>query len=42
VDVVEGRRGEFTVVADGAELWSKEATGDFPEHAVILDRLRGS
>ena len=40
VELLEGGRGDFIVIADGSELWNKRAMGDeFPEHDVILEKL---
>jgi len=39
-DLVSGRRGDFTVVVNGRELWNKLQTGDFPTDDHILRMLR--
>jgi predicted Rdx family selenoprotein len=37
--ITAGGRGQFDVVSDGELLFSKQATGRFPEDREILDRL---
>ncbi|HHH28396.1 MAG TPA: hypothetical protein ENK57_08635 [Polyangiaceae bacterium] len=39
MSLVPGATGEFTVLADGKELWDKHSTGRFPDHREILDKL---
>ena len=40
--MIKGGGGNFIVIADGRQLWHKRQMGDeFPEHPVILDKLRG-
>ena len=36
---IPGSRGQFDVFADGELLFSKKATGRFPEESEILARL---
>ena len=41
VDLVEGGKGDFVVIADGATVWDKKRVeGRFPEPSEVLDRLR--
>ncbi|NOS99494.1 MAG: SelT/SelW/SelH family protein [Phycisphaerales bacterium] len=39
VTMIEGRGGIFDVRVDGSLVYSKQQTGQFPEHAEILDKL---
>jgi len=39
--LVAGAGGDFIVIADGKELWNKNAMGgDFPGHETVLRQLR--
>ncbi|RMG35509.1 MAG: SelT/SelW/SelH family protein [Planctomycetota bacterium] len=38
--LIEGRGGVFDVEVDGERVFSKHATGRFPEHEEILRLLR--
>jgi selT/selW/selH-like putative selenoprotein len=38
--LVEGRGGVFDVTVDGRLIYSKHATGQFPEDEEILEQLR--
>jgi selenoprotein W-related protein len=40
-DLVKGANGVFDVTADGTLIYSKHRTGRFPEHAEVLQALRG-
>ena len=40
-ELVKGSGGVFDVTADGALVYSKHQTGRFPEHAEVLQALRG-
>lgn len=39
--LIEGGQGNFIVIADGAQLFSKKEAGRFPENGEILDGLKG-
>jgi selT/selW/selH-like putative selenoprotein len=38
--LIKGSKGVFDVVADGKLIYSKHATGRFPEEDEIVDALR--
>ncbi|HIG27834.1 MAG TPA: hypothetical protein EYQ50_08555 [Verrucomicrobiales bacterium] len=41
VDLFPGGKGDFIVKADGNSIWDKRnIDNEFPEHGVILDKLR--
>ena len=40
VDLVPGGKGDFTVTADGTQLWDKHETGSFPDDDAIVQALR--
>lgn len=40
-ELIEGANGIFDVIADGERVFSKQETGRFPEHAEVLQALRG-
>ena len=41
VDLFPGGKGDFIVKANGNSIWDKRNMDDgFPEHEVILDKLR--
>jgi selenoprotein W-related protein len=40
-ELVKGSNGVFDVTADGVLVYSKHQTGRFPEHAEVLQALRG-
>jgi selT/selW/selH-like putative selenoprotein len=39
--MIEGSGGVFDVHVDGAQIWSKQDVGRFPEHKEILDKITG-
>lgn len=39
VELVDGGRGVFTVIADGTEVWNKHASGGFPDEAEVVRRI---
>jgi selT/selW/selH-like putative selenoprotein len=39
VDLVKGSGGVFELALDGAPIYSKKATGRFPELSEVLDRI---
>jgi selenoprotein W-related protein len=39
--LIEGSGGVFDVHVDGAQIWSKQDIGRFPENKEILDKIRG-
>jgi selenoprotein W-related protein len=39
-DLVRGDRGAFDVLVDGKLIFSKHATGRFPDHAEIVAAIR--
>ena len=39
-DLVRGSGGVFDVVVDGAKVYSKHATGRFPEPGEVVDLLK--
>jgi selT/selW/selH-like putative selenoprotein len=39
VTMIEGRGGVFDVRVDGSLIYSKQQTGQFPEHAEVLAKL---
>ncbi len=39
IELLEGGRGVFTVVADGKEVWNKHEIGAFPSPSEIVKRL---
>ncbi len=41
VRLVESSGGVFEVVADGALVYSKKQTGEFPDEARLVEKLRG-
>jgi len=41
-DLVAGERGAFDVLVDGKVIFSKHATGRFPDHAEIVEAIRTS
>jgi selT/selW/selH-like putative selenoprotein len=41
-DVVRGERGVFDVLVDGKLIFSKHATGRFPDPAEIVEAIRTS
>jgi selT/selW/selH-like putative selenoprotein len=42
VQLIEGTKGIFDVVADGALIFSKHSEGRFPEEQEILDMLNST
>ena len=38
-EMIEGSDGVFDVKADGKMIYSKHATGRFPEHSEVLSQL---
>ena len=40
--LIKGGQGNFIVIADGAQLFSKKEVGRFPENGEILEQLEGS
>ena len=43
MELIPGGRGDFIVKAEGNELWNKKEMGnEFPETAVILEKMQGS
>lgn len=38
-EMIEGRGGVFTVIANGTEVWNKHDVGRFPEHNEVLDKI---
>lgn len=38
--LIEGRGGIFDVRVDGELIYSKHDTGEFPEHDLIVQRIR--
>jgi hypothetical protein len=41
-EIEEGGKGQFDVLLDGDLVFSKQASGRFPEHGEIRDLLAGS
>lgn len=41
VSLIESSGGVFEVVADGQLVYSKRQTGEFPDEASLVARLRG-
>ena len=39
-ELIKGRGGVFDVVADGKLVYSKHATGRFPEEAEVVEAIR--
>ncbi len=39
MELIKGGEGNFIVVADGKQLFSKKEVGRFPEHDEILSQL---
>jgi selT/selW/selH-like putative selenoprotein len=39
-ELVKGERGVFDVLADGRLIYSKHATGRFPEDSEIVEAIR--
>ena len=37
--MIEGKGGIFDVKVDGALIYSKHETGEFPQHSLILDKM---
>jgi selT/selW/selH-like putative selenoprotein len=40
VELIKGRGGIFDVVADGKPVYSKHATGRFPEENEVVEAIR--
>ena len=40
VELIKGRGGIFDVVADGKQVYSKHATGRFPEENEVVEAIR--
>lgn len=38
-EMIEGAGGIFDVKVDGALIYSKHETGEFPEHQLVLDKV---
>lgn len=38
-EMIEGAGGIFDVKVDGNLIYSKQETGEFPEHQLILDKV---
>ena len=40
VELIRGRNGVYTVIADGTELWNKHRSGDFPDEDALVEQIR--
>ncbi len=40
--MIEGSGGVFDVHVNGTQIWDKKATGRFPEHNEVLDKIKAT
>ena len=40
-ELIESSGGVFEVEVDGSLIYSKKATGRFPEHSEVMEKLKG-
>ncbi|MHC4697873.1 MAG: SelT/SelW/SelH family protein [Planctomycetota bacterium] len=38
-ELIKGGGGVFDVHVNGTQVWSRDQTGRFPEHAEVLDKI---